>query len=285
VRPDVRAWTQRRSSTAHDWPRGRVIAAKSGRSVAVVIPARNEEATVGGIVATIHAQLPALVDELVVVDSCSTDATATAASDAGARVVRAERTGKGEALWVGLGATYADVVVFVDADLRSFTSQVVTGLVGPLLADPQTQLVKAAYDRPLGRVTELVARPLLSAHWPALAGFEQPLAGEYAGRRGLLERLPFPIGYGVEIAILIDALGLVGLDALAQVHVGRRVHRHHDDVVLGQMAAEVWHAAWRRLRLAPGSPELTQFIGGTAVDYELAVEERPPLSLRKDRPA
>ena len=166
--------------------------------------------------------------------------------------------GKGEALWRSLAATTGDIVVFVDADLLAFHSDYVTGLIGPLLTDPSVHFVKAMYDRPLadgavvhagggGRVTELVARPLLNLHWPQLAGFVQPLAGEYAARRHLLERLPFATGYGVEIGLLIDALNTAGLDAMAQVDLGERRHRHHDDLRLGRMAAEIWQTALARL--------------------------------------
>jgi glucosyl-3-phosphoglycerate synthase len=156
--------------------------------------------------------------------------------------------------------------------------------------------VKAMYDRPLtdgavvhpgggGRVTELVARPLLNLHWPELAGFVQPLAGEYAARRHLLERLPFATGYGVEIALLIDALGTVGLDAMAQVDLGERRHRHHDDLRLGRMAAEIWQTTLARLH-HDGDPQvvqstMTQFVRD-ASDYlpvtrEVTALERPPL--------
>ena len=161
-------------------------------------------------------------------------------------------------MWRSLAATDGDVVVFVDADLQSFTPAYVTGLLGPLLTDDRVQLVKAVYERPLvegstvvtaggGRVTELVARPLLNLLWPELAGVVQPLAGEYAARRSLLEQLPFPCGYGVELALLVDTLDLVGLDAIAQVDLGVRVHRHHDERRLGRMSAEILRTALDRL--------------------------------------
>jgi glucosyl-3-phosphoglycerate synthase len=142
-------------------------------------------------------------------------------------------------LWRSLAATTGDILVFIDSDLRDFTTSFVTGLLGPLLTDRSVQLVKATYDRPLtqgrtvvpaggGRVTELVARPMINLHWPELAGFVQPLSGEYAARRPLLEQLPFPTGYGVEIGMLVDALRLVGLPALAQVDLSRRKHRNQE---------------------------------------------------------
>src|SRR5207302_11103890 len=164
-----------------------------------------------------------VVDEVVVMDSGSTDATIEVAAAAGARVVEREdvvshlapRPGKGEVLWRSLAATSGDVICFVDSDLRDFSPTFVTGLLGPLLTDPAVAFVKATYDRALrtgevelrtggGRVTELVARPLLAMHWPALTGFVQPLGGEYAARRSLLEQLPFPCGYVVEFGLLVD---------------------------------------------------------------------------------
>ncbi len=178
--------------------------------------------------------------------------------------------GKGEVLWRSLMVTGGDVVCFVDADLRDFSADFVTGIVGPLLTDPEVHLVKAMYDRSLGdapgqggRVTELMARPVLNLHWPQLAGFVQPLGGEYAARRSLLERLPFPVGYGVELGLLVDALHTVGLDGLAQVDVGVRKHRHQDGHALGRMAATIYRTA--QLRLSRGHlvrPWLTQFERG-----------------------
>jgi len=245
-----------------------------------------------------------LVDEIVVLDSGSTDATAAVARAAGARVVHRDDVlpsvpsvpGKGEALWRSLAATTGDIVLFIDADLLAFRSDYVTGLIGPLLTDPSVHFVKAMYDRPLtngavvhpgggGRVTELVARPLLNLHWPQLAGFVQPLAGEYAARRHLLERLPFATGYGVEIALLIDALNAVGLDAMAQVDLGERRHRHHDDLRLGRMAAEIWQTALARLHqdgdLQTVEPTLTQFVRDASryvpVTHDVTALERPPL--------
>ncbi|HEV7625107.1 MAG TPA: glucosyl-3-phosphoglycerate synthase, partial [Streptomyces sp.] len=291
---EVEQWLGRRAWSCADRPLSGLLAAKraSGTRVSVVLPALNEERTVGEIVSVIRRELmdassgpacaPAsalsagLVDELVVLDSGSTDRTAEAAAAAGAEVIHREDVlprlpalpGKGEVLWRSLLVTSGDIVCFVDADLKDFSADFVSGIVGPLLTDPHLALVKAMYDRPLGddpagggRVTELVARPLLNLHWPRLAGFVQPLGGEYAARRSLLEQLPFPVGYGVELGLLIDALHTVGLDALAQVDVGVRRHRHQDGQALGRMAAAIHHTA--QLRLARGShlvrPTLTQF--------------------------
>jgi glucosyl-3-phosphoglycerate synthase len=315
--PVVEAWTTYRTGNAGRWTPRQLVRAKKGTSISVVIPARNEEATVGAIVATIRKHLcdeVALVDEIVVVDSRSTDATAIVARAAGARVVHQDDVtrglprmeGKGDALWAGLAASTGDVVAFVDGDLREFSPHFVTGLLGPLLTDGSVEFVKGFYHRPLvgatgvepdggGRVTELAARPLISLFWPDLAGVVQPLAGEYAGRRRTLERIPFVSGYGVEIAMLIDLLELVGLDALAQVDLGERLHRHQGTEALGRMSAQIMVTAWSRLHrrglvatAQPPSTLLTQFRrGGTdtvahldreIVLSEVTVAERPPLN-------
>jgi len=301
----ARAWFSRRSSHADDWPVPHLLASKGDTRVSVVLPALNEEATVGRIAARIRRDLVdrvGLVDELVVVDSGSTDRTIEVAREAGARVVRREdvlghlpvRPGKGEVLWRSLAATSGDVVVFVDSDLRDFSSAFVTGQLGPLLTDPTVQFVKATYDRPLqagetevsaggGRVTELVARPLLALHWPELAGFVQPLSGEYAARRPLLESLPFPCGYGVEFGLLIDAYRSVGLDAMAQVDLTRRKHRNSDLHKLGQMATEILQVAEARLGRSVSTPvEITQFVRAgrdyRIIDTDMTELERPPMS-------
>ncbi|CAL9459655.1 Glucosyl-3-phosphoglycerate synthase [Streptomyces sp. enrichment culture] len=300
---EVERWLSARSWSLSDRPLQQILAAKraTGQSVSVVLPALDEEETVGDIVAAIRRDLvlrAPLVDELVVINSGSTDRTAEVAAAAGARVVHRDEIlpripavpGKGEVLWRSLMVTSGDLVCFVDADLREFSSDFVTGIVGPLLTDPDVHLVKAMYDRPLGgaagqggRVTELMARPLLNMHWPQLAGFVQPLGGEYAARRSLLERLPFPVGYGVELGMLVDALHLVGLGALAQVDVGVRKHRHQDGQALGRMAAAIYRTA--QLRLARGHlvrPSLTQFERGEngfePRTYPVDTEERPPMA-------
>ncbi|MFF5013809.1 glucosyl-3-phosphoglycerate synthase [Streptomyces sp. NPDC001165] len=300
---EVERWLATRSWSVTDRPLHRILAAKqrTGQSVSVVLPALNEEETVGDIVAIIRhdlmQQVP-LVDEIVVVDSGSTDRTSEVAASAGARVVHRDEIlpripavpGKGEVLWRSLLVTSGDIICFIDADLKEFSSDFVSGIVGPLLTEPGVDLVKAMYDRPLrgaagqgGRVTELMARPLLNMHWPQLAGFVQPLGGEYAARRSLLEQLPFPVGYGVELGMLVDALHLVGLDALAQVDVGVRKHRHQDGQALGRMAAAIYRTA--QLRLARGHlirPSLTQFERGEdgfePRTYSVDTEERPPMA-------
>ncbi|MER5973911.1 glucosyl-3-phosphoglycerate synthase [Streptomyces sp. NPDC002055] len=303
---EVERWLEHRSWSAADRPLSRLLAAKQAAgpsgTVSVVLPALDEEATIGPIVETVRRELMSpevpLVDELIVIDSGSADRTAAVAAAAGARVVHRDTVlprlpalpGKGEVLWRSLLVTRGEIVCFVDADLRDFSARFVSGIVGPLLTDPGLHLVKAMYDRPLGdtgdrggRVTELVARPLLNLHWPRLAGFVQPLGGEYAARRSLLERLPFPVGYGIELGMLVDALDLAGLDALAQVDVGVRRHRHQDGQALGRMAATIYRTA--QARLARGHlvrPVLTQFDRGaeggfTPSVHEVAAEERPPV--------
>ncbi|MER6491328.1 glucosyl-3-phosphoglycerate synthase [Streptomyces griseorubiginosus] len=300
---EVERWLSTRSWSVTDRPLHQIMAAKqrTGQTVSVVLPALNEEETVGDIVSVIRhdlvRQVP-LVDEIVVVDSGSTDRTSEVAAAAGATVVHRDDIlprlpalpGKGEVLWRSLLITRGDIVCFIDADLKEFSSDFVLGIVGPLLTDPGVDLVKGMYDRPLGgaagqggRVTELMARPLLNMHWPQLAGFVQPLGGEYAARRSLLEQLPFPVGYGVELGMLVDALHLVGLDALAQVDVGVRKHRHQDGQALGRMSAAIYRTA--QLRLARGHlirPSLTQFERGQEGfeprTYSVDTEERPPMT-------
>ena len=314
MHPAARTWFTRRTTAASDWPRARVQAHKGDQRVTVIIPARDEESTVGAIVAAIRAELMSgstpLVDDLVVVDSDSSDATARVAREAGARVVATTEVlpdiptvaGKGEAMWRGLAATEGDVVVFLDADLRSFTPDYVVALLGPILSEPGVHLVKACYDRPLvsdggrrvmggGRVTELVARPLLNLHWPELAGVAQPLAGEYAVRRELIETLPIPCGYGVEFALLVDTAAKLGLDAVAQVDLGERRHRHQEDQRLGLMAAEIWQVALDRLDAGnivrrPGD-SIAEFTYGpdgvTMTDHVVDVLVRPPLAEVRER--
>jgi glucosyl-3-phosphoglycerate synthase len=316
MRPDARAWFQHRTSSAATLAEidlDALVHAKrrGGHRVSVVLPARNEQATVGQLVADLHdhwmRRLP-LVDELLVVDSDSTDATAAVARAAGADVVatadvlpaHGTRPGKGEALWKSLAATTGDLVVFLDSDLIGDVAHYVPGLLGPLLTDPHVLYVKGCYTRPLevdghvqpvggGRVTELTARPLLNALWPELAGFVQPLGGEYAGRRSALEQVPFVSAYGVEIGLLIDLLRLGGLSALAQVDLGVRRHTSQSQEALGAMAGEVVSTVLARAGCGrPGhhpltaSGLLTQFrhdgSGFVPTSRAVAVDERPPMA-------
>ncbi len=300
MHPVAAAWFARRTSVAADWPVDRLVAAKGDHLVSVVLPALDEEPTVGVIVTRLRelAADTGLVDEIVVVDSGSVDRTAAVAAAAGASVHHRDdilpscgsRPGKGEVLWKALAVTRGDILVYVDADLTDFRPHFVTGLLGPLLTDETVELVKAFYDRPLldvsaaggGRVTELAARPLLNAYFPELAGVVQPLAGEYAARRSLLESLPFADGYGVETGLLLDTLATRGLDVVAQVDLGQRTHGHQDTAALGRMAATIAQTVLERAD--PGSPlwtTLTQFrrVDGTIRPFEAEVTgpARPPM--------
>jgi len=267
-----------------------VAAAKGDQTVAVCLPARDEEATVGTIVEAIRRDLcdaVPVIDELVVVDDHSDDATAEVARAAGARVVDARSTlaehtgpGKGAALWRSLHETTSDIVVWVDADITEFSSHFVTALVGTLVANPEVSFVKGAYDRPLeegeggGRVTELVARPVLAMLFPDLTEVAQPLAGEYGGRRSLLERLPFVQGYGVDIALLIDA-HRAGT-GIAEVDLGVRHHRNRTIGQLAPMAAEVMRAALVRAGVDVGDEPLTLRRPGLP-PLRVAHDELPPV--------
>jgi glucosyl-3-phosphoglycerate synthase len=270
-------WYRHRTSHWQDWPLDKLLERKQRDRVrvSVVIPARNEARTVAGVVGPLAQALMSdahLVDELIVIDSDSTDATAEVAAGAGATVHRARDIapslgtyqGKGEALWKSLLVTHGDVMVFVDADLTQWGPHFVTGLLGPLLTEPEVQLVRGFYARVRteadgsvssegGRVTELVARPLLSLWWPHLTGVVQPLAGEWAARRPLMESLPIPVGYGVELSTLLDTTDRHGLNALAQVDLDSRAHRHQANHDLAVMAAELLGVAERR-RPGPSRP-------------------------------
>jgi len=213
-----------------------LVAAKAGRSIAVCIPARDEAATIGGIVAPIAGRLmtAGLVDELIVVDDGSGDDTGIQAAAAGARVIRRpEPLGKGGALRCGVAETTADIVVFLDGDVVNFPPWFVVALAAPLVDDPAVMMVKAGYERPLhgrpgegGRVTEILARPLLERFYPDLADIAQPLAGEFAVRREALDEVGLADGYAVDIALLIDVWARFGRPAIVEVDLGERTHRN-----------------------------------------------------------
>lgn len=310
----ARRWFDSRTYDAGNFDLAGLLAQKrrSGQSVSVVIPARNEATTVGSVVRQIREALvaPGLVDELLVLDSDSVDGTAREAAEAGATVIAAAdidtgtepSPGKGEALWKSLFVARGDLLAFIDADLTEWGPHFVTGLLGPLLGQDDTLLVKGFYDRLAddlpgspppglpahapqgGRVTELVARPLLNLYWPQLSAVVQPLAGEWAIRRKLMESLPVPVGYGVEFATLTDTWTRHGLDAIAQVDLGRRGHRHQNVHDLGVMAAEILATALRRL---PGETPKIALTGQTLQQYDrlaadgwlsrpVPTRERPP---------
>jgi glucosyl-3-phosphoglycerate synthase len=294
-------WSARRRYDGADFSLDQLLAAKA-TAVAAILPTRECAATIGPILDAIEPLRAAgLLDEVVVVDADSPDGTAAVAREHGARVLSESALrpelgpcrGKGDAMWRAAGATAAELIVFLDADTADFHPGFLTGLLGPALLDPTLALVKGTFRRPFalgetvhdgegGRVTELVARPLLNLHFPALAGFAQPLAGEIAIRRDLFARLGVPVGYGVEIAMLIDALGLVGLDSLAEVDLGARQNRHQSLRALSAMAAEVMIAVERRTGGAPrpSSPAFRprpESEAGPEV-WRLRCEERPPLA-------
>jgi glucosyl-3-phosphoglycerate synthase len=302
-------WFERRSWQPAPWTAAELRAAKAGRTVSVVLPALDEEQTVAAVVSALHPltladqEFGPLVDELVVLDGGSTDATAERAARAGARVIDRERAlpgipvrpGKGEVLWRALAATTGELVVFADADLVDVDPSLVVGLLGPLLTTSQVQLVKGFYRRPLrlethesgtggGRVTELVARPLLARFVPELAGVIQPLGGEYSGTRRLLESLPFAGGYGVEIGLLIDTLRSHGLDAIGQVDLGVRKHRNRNLLDLGVMSQQVLATVLARVGVDPQPlpVDLVQYVqqDGRWQPHRrrVTIQDRPPIA-------
>lgn len=292
---DVEEWFARRTHSWGDWTLDDLLAAKGSAAVSLVVPARNEAATVGSVVSRVRSALVdtvALLDEIVVIDSDSTDDTFAVAADAGAVVHRSAdirpdlgtRPGKGEAMWKSLFVTSGDLLVFMDADLLDWDTHFVPGLLGPLLTDPSVALVKGFYQRPGadgpyegGRVTELVARPLLALLSPALSGLVQPLAGEWAVRRSWFASLPVPSGYAVELAALLDTVSALGLDAIAQVDLGRRAHRHQALRDLGAMATQLLAAVERRRGSVADVAELRQYLPGLrAMVRSVDVSERPP---------
>jgi glucosyl-3-phosphoglycerate synthase len=299
--PAVARWwaTRRLRSESFGIPRLREL--KHGRQTTVIIPVRECADTIAAVLdRTLAPALEAgLVDEIAVVDAASRDGTAAVAAAHGARVIQQDAVaaelgpalGKGDAMWRALAATGGEIVCFLDGDTLDPAPSHLLGLLGPLLADDSLDFVKGAFDRPFdtgqahlahegGRVTELMARPLINLHAPLLAGFAQPLAGEFGARRDLLERIAFPVGYGVEIATLLDALAICGLDALAECHLGTRQNRHQSLRALGEMAYEVLVAFESRQGGVRGRPPATgRFVrpweGESPV--ELSVLERPPL--------
>jgi glucosyl-3-phosphoglycerate synthase len=304
----VSSWYERRRYRAQDFDAERLRAHKGSTTVTVIIPAKECAETIVGVLERTVAPLAraGLVDETVVVDAGSRDGTAAAAAAAGARVLQQDEVdaelgpalGKGDAMWRALQVTGGDLVCFLDADTADPTVDHLLGLLGPILSDRSLALVKGAFERPLdagafrlphegGRVTELMARPLLNLHEPLLAAFSQPLAGEFAARRDLLESIPFPVGYGVEIAVLVDALRARGLDALAECHLGSRQNRHQPLRKLGEMSYAVLAAMENRLEARPGPARRPGDASAVAGRYlrpwqdglvvDVPVGERPPL--------
>lgn len=303
-------WRARRTFNANEYPLDRLLAAKQ-HTIALLLPARAVAETIGPIAEVVGRLRDAgLLDEVLVLDADSQDDTAAIAHRAGLQVAQESALlpafgpaqGKGDAMWRGLAATDSEIVVFADTDTEDFHEGFLLGLIGPLICDPDIQLVKGTFRRPFrngntvlaeggGRVTELMARPLLNLHAPELTVFEQPLAGETAARRALLEQIPFSAGYGVEIAMLIDTWRITGLDGLAQVDLGVRQNRHQSLRDLSAMAYAVLVAAQTRflgpafadthacssIILPPSSTsDLTEI-------RPVTVDERPPLAEHRHR--
>lgn len=282
----------------------RLLELKS-EAITVVLPAREVADTVGQIVERLRTLDP-LIDQIIVVDASSQDGTAEVAAAAGAEVHQeselvpafGQALGKGDAMWRALAVARGEIVAYLDSDTRDFSAHFATGMIGPLLREPDVEFVKGFFRRPYrradgaelpadgGRVTELAARPLLSAFYPELAGFVQPLAGEVAARRSLLDRIPFATGYAVETAMLLDARdALGGTDRMAQVDLDVRLNRHQPLRRLGPMAYAVLRVILERLRaegrlLDDHAPPLQTAEGGLV---QVEVVERPPYATVRTR--
>jgi glucosyl-3-phosphoglycerate synthase len=298
----INSWLERRFFRSEDYTLERLLDAKGATTVSVILPAREVATTIGGVLRQLlGARDAGLIDELVVIDADSEDGTASVARNLSVTVHQRSEIlvdfgsprGKGDGIWRGLHVTHGDVVVLMDTDTQNFGPHFLTGLLGPILEDDSLQLIKGAFHRPLqlggvkvpdegGRVTELVARPLINLYLPQLAGFVQPLAGEVAARRSLLESLSIPVGYGVEIAMLIDCLRAVGIEAMGQTDLGTREDTNQSLRDLVSMAYTVAATLLSRVDGAPSLPEtdvggfLLPSVDGTA-EIEVSLLERPPL--------
>jgi glucosyl-3-phosphoglycerate synthase len=297
----ARSWHRTNTFAHRQFPAER-IAAQRELTVSVCLPARNEESTIGPILRELMPLIDGgVVDQVAVLDD-SVDATAEIARSLGAEVYAQQRLmpefgpvlGKGDAMWRSLPVLSGEVICFLDADSEQFGPHFACGVLGPLLCERRVSFVKGFYRRPFryadvtlpdggGRVTELTARPLLNLFYPELAAVEQPLAGEVAASRELFERLPFMTGYGVDIALLIDAYELIGLDAIAQVDLDVRQNAHQPLRDLGPMAYAVLQALSLRLqregRLNGPLPETFLARGEHGPDVRGGEQvERPPLA-------
>jgi glucosyl-3-phosphoglycerate synthase len=278
---------------------------KQGLTISLGLPALNEEKTIGQIIRTVRERFVErypLLDEIVVIDSNSTDRTVEIATHLGVPVVRhpdilkqyGAWVGKGEALWSSLYVLRGDLIAWIDTDIINIHPRFVYGILGPLIREPHLMYVKGFYQRPLhvgrklearggGRVTELVARPLLNLFYPELSGLIQPLAGEYAGRRAALEAVPFFTGYGVEIGLLIDILSRFGLKTIGQVDLEERVHRNQSLLALGKMAFEIIQVvmlrvgAERRVELVNELNKSMKLIRYARDEFQLDVADIRPI--------
>ncbi len=264
---------------------------QQGLTISLGLPALNEEQTIGKVITTVRDALMEscpLLDEIVVIDSNSTDSTVEVAESLGVPVYRhpeilpevGSHAGKGEALWKSLDVLRGDIVVWIDTDIVNIHPRFVYGLLGPLLLSPQVMYVKGFYRRPLkvgeklqagggGRVTELVARPMLNLFFPELSGIVQPLSGEYAGRREALERVPFYSGYAVETGLLIDILGQYGLSAIAQVDLKERIHHNQSLIALSKMSNVIIQAIFERL----SDHQMIRMIGDPSRSMKLIADD------------
>jgi len=283
---------------------------KHDLKISLCIPTLNEEKTIGKEVVLFKSELQdryPLLDEIAVIDSGSADRTLEIAASFGADVYRAAdilpehgiKRGKGENLWKAIYQLQGDIIVYVDADIKNIHPRFVYGIVAPLIYQPEIKYVKAFYDRPFalsgkirpsggGRVTEILIRPLFSLFFPELTAIIQPLSGEYAVRREVLERIPFPIGYGVETSHLIDVYHEHGMEAFAQTDLDKRVHRHQETRDLGKMAFSILQTFLKRLKdreIVTNLPELTTYLRQfqaqkdryEQIIHEIYEEERPPM--------
>ncbi len=268
---------------------------KGDTTVTVALPAKDEAATIGPIVSAIHTELVlkhGLVDELLVIDDHSEDETAHIAAEEGAIVLSAadilaehgKGHGKGEALWKSLYASSGEVISWCDADIRNYDNRFILGIIGPLLTNSEIGFVKGFYQRPLrddgeggGRVTELMARPIIASLFPELGGLVQPLSGEFGGRRSLLEAIHFSQGYAVDLAMLIDLVAAHGPDVIAQVDLGTRVHRNRPLRELGPQSAAILGMALRRAGLTNIPPEL-ELVRPHMGNATVRLGDRPPVA-------
>ena len=275
---------------------------KKNLKISLCLPTLNEEKTIAKEIIIMKSELMTrypLVDELIVIDSGSTDNTVDIADSFGADVYIANEIlpdleqfrGKGENLWKALYITKGDIIVYIDADIKNIHHRFAYGLIGPLLLDDRIKYTKAFYDRPIsvgknkirptggGRVTELVIRPLFSLFFPELTQIIQPLSGEYAGYRELFENIPFPIGYGVETSMILDIYDKWGLDVIAQVDLDRRIHRNQDTKALGRMAFAILKTFINRQKRS-GLIELKEDVFDEIIQYNLVDNEYQPEALQ-----
>jgi glucosyl-3-phosphoglycerate synthase len=283
---------------------------RQGLKISLCLPTLNEEKTIGKEIILFKSELMdryPLLDEIAVIDSGSTDSTRDIAAAFGADVYLSadilpqvgEKKGKGENLWKAVYQLKGDIICYVDADIANIHPRFAYGLIAPLIYNPQMKYVKAFYDRPLafsqgvrpsggGRVTEILVRPLFSLFYPELTGLIQPLSGEYAVRRDVLEQIPFPIGYGVETSHILDVYEKWGLEAFAQTDLDQRVHRNQETLSLGRMAFGILRtflarsqAKGMKIDMEHVSTIMRQFQAHDEnyeqVEYEIVEEERPPM--------